>query len=396
MPTPLYNMVLEIFWYQITSAQLPFPTSRAISTLPAGNGALLGANADYNDPKFAGIYITSNGQSGGNTRWILTFTEEMVGKKIKVYINFGNNWYVYEIQVWGAGSWTLTNPGSGPSLPNQIIFGNPVDVFEDFEPNERDPNFPPPTFNPFQPIVTIEPLGSGPCSILDSIRVTLTEPANLTIQQVVVARNDVPYDVSLAELLAGFTFTQAGDYEMVIRYSFMGNPTETLVRDFTVLGSPYPYIQVERTFGGDIYAQTPIVFDHTLLSNGSISNDTVNGEIAINLCGVYLIKWFVVPQLGLTPDGVNFAIVSAGGQGPQGSGHVKVASTSGFSIIEVGSVPYTIQLNNISKGDITLSNFTQVTAGLVVVKIGDVEQLETLGAARSRCCRTAPAQSKGT
>lgn len=31
-------------------------------------------------------------------------------------------------------------------------------------------------------------------------------PANLTIQHVVVERNGIPYNVSLAELLVGFTF----------------------------------------------------------------------------------------------------------------------------------------------------------------------------------------------
>ena len=47
-----------------------------------------------------------------------------------------------------------------------------MDVFEDFEPDERDPNHPPPIF------------------------------------------------------------TQPGDCELVVSYSFMGNPIETLVRPF--------------------------------------------------------------------------------------------------------------------------------------------------------------------
>ena len=73
----------------------------------------------------------------------------MVEKKIEVYTNFGNNWYVYEIQMLGVGSWTNENPGTGSALPSQIIFGNPVDAFDDFDPDEGDPHHPPPTTIPF-------------------------------------------------------------------------------------------------------------------------------------------------------------------------------------------------------------------------------------------------------
>ena len=367
-----FNMMVEVFWYQITSAELPFPTSRAISSLPAGDGALINSgNTAYADPMFAGIYIRSNGQSGGNARWIIECTAEMSEKKFKAYVNFGNNWYVFEVQVWGPGSWTINNPGTGPALPNQIIFGEVVPIFEDFPPNERDPNHPPPAFNPFEPIVTIEAQGGGPCSAMDTVKVTLAMPVNVVIAQVVVTQDGAPYPVSLVELLAGYTFTQAGAYEMVITYTYSGSATDPLVRYFIIPGEVYPHVQAERTYGGAIPPQTPIVFDNTLLSNGSIVCDTLGGEITINFCGIFLVKWFVAPELGLTPDGVSLAL-AGGAQEPQGSGHMRVFPAAGFAILEVDAVPYTVRLINASDGEITLSDVTQATAGLVVVKIGAV------------------------
>ena len=372
MPTPIYNMVIVVFWYEITSQELPFPASRAISSLPAGNGALLGANADYYYPDFAGIYITSNGQSGQNARWVVTFTEAFVGKKIKAYENFGSSWYVHEIQVWGPGTWIMENPGSGPATPNQVIFGNPVDIFNDFEPDERDPNFPPPTYNPFEPIIDMQRAGMSACGVTNSVMVTLSEPTGLAILQVLVYRDGVPYDVSLADLLAGFLFNEAGIYRMVIYYSFMGNPTQVLTEYFTVLVEPYSYVQVERTYRGVIFPQSPVVFDNILLSNGSIYNSTYNGQVTFYFCGVFLIKWFVVPELGMATDGVDFAVVTENAQSLRGSSHVKVSATTGFTIIEVSSVPYTVRLINTSDGEIVLSDATQATAGLVIVKIEEI------------------------
>jgi len=364
-----FNMMFEVFWYQITSAQLPFPTSRALSAIPA-SGALLGANSYYNDPMFAGIYIRLSG-SGGSARWTIECTEEMTGKKFKIYVNFGNNWYVYELQVWGPGSYTINNPGTGPALPNQIIFGEVVPIFEDFPPNERDPAHPPPTFNPFEPIVTIETQGEGPCSAMQQVKVTLATPANVVISQATVTLDGVAYPVSLPQLLAGYTFTQPGDYELVIIYTYSGNAADPLVQYFSIPGEVYPHVQAERTYGGVIPAQTPVVFDNVLQSNGSINCDPLDGQIEIYFCGVFLFRWFVVPQLGLTTDGDNLAIVGVT-QGPQGSGHVKVSPTSGFAILEVDAVPYTAQLLNTSDGEIDLSDFTQAAAGLLVMKIGDI------------------------
>lgn len=100
-------------------------------------------------------------------------------------------------------------------------------------------------------------------------------------------------------------------------------------------GPPFPYIQLERTFGGDIYAQSPIVFDHILLSNGSIDCNTIKGDISINIRGVYFIKWFVVPQEGLSTDGGDFSIAGDNSKDRQGSSHMKNASVPGLAMAVV-------------------------------------------------------------
>jgi len=299
----------------------------------------------------------------------------MIDRRIKAYVNFANVWYVYDLQIWGPGTWTIHNPGTGPAIPNQIIFGDPVDISEDFNPGEQSPNHPPPTYNPFRPRV-IEEFHNTLCTEVDSVSVLLIPPANVSIIQVFISKDGVPYHVPLEDLLAGYTFTEYGQYNMVIHYSFMGHPTETLTAYFLIMRDPYTYVQVERTFSGFILRQSTVVFDHTLISNGSIENNTVNGELEIHFCGIFFVKWFVAPQFGLTTDGVNFAIVSGGAQGPQGSGHSSVSPAVGYAVIEVNSVPHTFRLVNTSDEEFALSGFTQVSAGLVIAKIGDVDTVE--------------------
>ena len=384
MAFPNYNMLKVILWYPIAAAEVPFSTFRAVSSLPPGNGALVGYNAYYNDPRYAGIYITSNGLSGANERWMVTVTEAFVGKKIKLYEKYGNNWYVHELQAWGPGFWIMQNPSSGPAVPNQVIFGIPVDIFDDFEPNERDPNFPPPTYSPFEPIVNIQPEGEGPCRIMERVMVSLGEPANLTILQVLVYRDGVLYNVSLADLLNGFLFTEAGEYEMVIYYSYMGNPTQTLTEFFIILRDPYSYVQVEKTFGSVIFSHSPVAFDHILATNGSIELNRLNGQITFHFCGVFFIKWFVVPEMGLSKDGANFAVASDSTDGEQGSSHVCVSPAAGFTIMEIDAVPATVRLVNTSDNEIVLSHVTKVSAGLVIAKIDDVDAAEETNAGFAR------------
>lgn len=228
--------VLEIYWQQITQQQLPFPTSRAITTLPSGNGAIANSGiSDYLGPEFEGIYLRTNGLSGAAERWYIECTLERSYEKFKIYVNFGSNWYVYEIQVWGPGTWSIENPSGQPRIPNQLILGAVVAVFDDFPPNEANPLFPPPTENPFIPNLQIEGKEDISGNFLERAWATLSTPSDVSIDSVFVYCNENLLPVSLSDLLSRQLFTEIGDYEIIINYHYKTWPQEILNCQFTIV-----------------------------------------------------------------------------------------------------------------------------------------------------------------
>jgi len=130
------------------------------------------------------------------------------------------------------------------------------------------------------------------------------------------------------------------------------------------------YLQLERTAGGTIEVQEPVVFDAVLSSGGTqIAYNTATGELSFNEAGHYYIDWFVAPQFGLPTDGSNFAIVTSDGAVLTGSSHVRVSPTVGFAIIEV-TLPNTVaSLINTSDSGLTLSQAVNTKAALAVFAV---------------------------
>ena len=150
-----------------------------------------------------------------------------------------------------------------------------------------------------------------------------------------------------------------------------------------------PYIQTEflNSSAADpaiIPQGGTVVFDNLISSTPVIEYNDSTGRFTIKSVGAVLINWFAAQQTGLSPEGSNFGIAvfnpildendpdNSGLMEPEiiaGSGHVKIASTSGFAVINVtkeqlkaGGVVF--ELQNISSHDATLSERTQVKAGL--------------------------------
>jgi len=378
--------VFIVYWRSITSTQIPFPSSETLTgtQISPPNAAtpiyLTNTAGRYlNNPAFAGITIWTNGLSGGNARTSICFSDEMVGRKIKVYFGFASLYYEYEVQVWGPGCWVMVNPGSGPATPNSITFGNPVDIFEDFDPNERDPAHPPPTYNPFIPwlVITIEQSVTA-CALSDVITVTLHPIPTVSIVRAAVYKDGVDTGATLAQLVAGVTYAEPGEYEVVVVYRYLGdgiNPPstvdETLARTFTISTAPFPLMQRASRVHGYVVPGDPLLFDTGVVDNGTIEYNTLNGEFTLRFCGDYFIKWFVVPQMDLAKDGVNFAIAVNGSTGLIGSSHAAISPAVGFTIVAVDGAPPKIQLVSVSDGTIFLSEVTQVTAGILIFKIGE-------------------------
>ena len=374
--------VFTILWRQITAAQVPFPSSEALTGTNLANGTVVNQTIGryLNNPEFAGITIVTTG-SGGNARLQICFGPEQEGKKVKLYITFSSTVYEFEVQIWSAGCWIIQNPGSGPATPNSIVFGDPVPIFEDFNPGESDPNHPPPTHNPFIPwlLINIEQ-GTSACTLADVIKVTINPISSVAIASATVYKDGQPTGITLAQLQAGVTFTDPGAYEVRITYQYLGDgttqnppgpPGEILTRDFTISTTPFPHMQRQSRVYGYIVPGEAMLFDDAVVDDGTIEYNEVNGAFTLRFCGDYFIKWFIVPQGGFSIDGVNLGISINGSLDLIGSSHAKISPTDGFTIVKVDGPPPTVQLISVSDGTIELSTVTQVKAGIVIFKIGD-------------------------
>ncbi|MCL1872848.1 MAG: hypothetical protein FWF85_01885 [Clostridiales bacterium] len=374
--------VFTILWRQITSSQIPFPSSDALTGTNLASGTVINQTVGryLNNPLFAGITISTTG-SGGNARMQICFGPEQQGKKVKLYITFSNTVYEFEVQVWAPGCWTIQNPGSGPSTPNSIFFGNPVNIFDDFEPGESDPAHPPPTYNPFIPdlLITIES-GTSECTLVDIIKVTINQIPTVAIAGATVYKDGQPTGITLADLLAGVTFADPGNYEISIIYQYLGDgtsqnpagpPGQVLTQEFTISSIPFPHMQRQSRVYGYVVPGEAMLFDDTLIDDGTIEYNEIDGAFTLRFCGDYFIKWFIASEMGFTTDGSDFAIAINGTTDLIGSSHTKISPTVGFSIVKVTGLPPTVQLVSVADGIIELSKVTQVKAGIVIFKIGD-------------------------
>ena len=73
-------------------------------------------------------------------------------------------------------------------------------------------------------------------------------------------------------------------------------------------------LQVQLNLTSPVVAvSAPIIFDTLIFSNGTISYNSMTGEITINDMGMYYIDWWVGTASALTAQGITFAISIVGG-----------------------------------------------------------------------------------
>jgi len=210
-----------------------------MTALPSGNGAIKNSNiADYQDSRFDGIYLKTNGLKGADERWYIDCSAVMTETRFKVYVNFGNEWYIYELQVWGPGSWIINNPAGQPRIPNAVMVGEVVGIFEELPLVESNPYSPPPTHNPFKPRLVLTGTQDIIGNYIKQAKATLYNLPDIVIDSVYVYKNGVLTGVTLANLLAGHIFDEVGDYQIVIHYRYQNNDPESTNVSFTVIKMP--------------------------------------------------------------------------------------------------------------------------------------------------------------
>jgi len=383
--------VFTILYRQITSSQIPFPSSDALTGTNLANGTVINQTVGryLNNPLFAGITLQVTG--GGQSRMSICFGPEQEGKRVLLFITFSSTVYEFEVQIWAAGCWKIENPGNGPATPNSIFFGTPVNMAEPFPPGESvGGENPPPPYNPFIPwlLINIE-AGTAACALADIIKVTVNTIPTVAIASATVYKDGLPTGITLSQLQAGVTFDQPGDYEVRITYQYLGDgtdqnppgpPGEVLTRGFTISETPFPHMQRQSRVYGYVEPGEALLFDDALIDDGTIEYNALSGTFTLRFCGDYFIKWFIVTEMGMATDGSEFAIAVNGSTDITGSSHARVANNVGFSIVHVTAMPPTVQLLNMSDNIIELSKFTLVTAGIILYKIGD--EMPTITAAR--------------
>jgi len=367
-----------------TVATRPGDPNREITSGDIVNGGILtnittGAGIYLNNPQFAGITFTRTGQ-GNNARVGICFGQEQVGKKLKIYVNFGNTYYIYEIQVWEPGCWTIINTGSGPSTPNSIGFSNPVPIYTDWPPEEFGPGAPVPEYNPFQPWVVVALHRHDYCATDEIIDVQIKSNPLVAISSAIVYKDGQPTPVTLQQLQTGYSFHEIGDYQIVITYQFLGQgqqnpagpPGQLYTSDFSIGSLPFPHIQMERHINGFLLPGEAVLFDTQVAGNGSIEYDEGTRTFTLAFCGDYLCKWFVATQSTLAEgdDGVDFALVVDVDMHMIASSHSEIGQVSGMAVFKEDSIPLRVSIVNLASGVTQMSSFTKVTASILIVKIG--------------------------
>ena len=153
------------------------------------------------------------------------------------------------------------------------------------------------------------------------------------------------------------------------------------------------FLQVEfrnTAASGDRYAVLPtesIPFDTEVFQSkdeADVAHITfLDGNITFSKSGVFFVNWFVAQQTGLAVDGANFALEMEVEGNPTkviGSGHVKISASSGFAVLIVPTAGTVLTLTNTANRKATLSEHTQVKAGLAVFSVApEAEDLMALG-----------------
>ena len=373
------NRVVGKFLNKMDKDNLVFDENQIISIGVQSQGALTNSESlFYKDYCFKGISLEISPGESQELTWSIICDKEACKKRFKVYVNRDDTWYIYELQTWGAGKWQgdiSTNHLNFPhsSLPKEIAFGKPVGIFGEYEDNEKnvEPKVKPPKHNPFEPLVEI----SKEAMCWDQghkMKVSIIQPEGVEIHQALVFKNNLFYKVSLSELLKGAVFKESGDYEIDVYYSHSNCFTESIKRYFTVTANPYTMLQVDRVKCANVEQGQPVIFYEGGTENGSIQFDATTGDIIIHFLGVYLIKWLVVTKNSDCSRGCGFAIVGGKGGDIKGSTTVKEGCISGYTVVEVNSLPYKIRLVNTGSKPINICQGVKENCNLCIMKIGNI------------------------
>lgn len=128
-------------------------------------------------------------------------------------------------------------------------------------------------------------------------------------------------------------------------------------------------MQIERLLPDTIQAGENVIFDSVLVITGSNSYNSTTGVITFNDPGRYEITWWVATHTTMSTEGVGFALVSSQGNNIVGNSPIKTGEVVGVGVIEVTTVPITVELKNNSSTAIFCSPAVPVKASLAIIGV---------------------------
>lgn len=134
-------------------------------------------------------------------------------------------------------------------------------------------------------------------------------------------------------------------------------------------------LQLQNTIASDIPSNDVVLFNETLVSTDpNVTYNSVNGTIDFADAGQYYVSWFVVAKTGLGTAGSDFSIVTnevTPSYYTAGTGF-KNGEIFGSAILTV-TAGFSISLQNVSPGNVSLATIVQVNAGISVLNVEDEE-----------------------
>lgn len=112
-----------------------------------------------------------------------------------------------------------------------------------------------------------------------------------------------------------------------------------------------------------------IIFNNIINSKGGVLYDTLTGVITINQQGSYYINWYIALQSVMQGSGSSFALAindSVNTQVFYGSSSIKTEQITGSALIEVVTVPTTIELKNVNSNNAFVATTFPAKANLTL------------------------------
>ena len=125
-------------------------------------------------------------------------------------------------------------------------------------------------------------------------------------------------------------------------------------------------LQLIKTIGGVVAANSNVLFDTVASNFGPVSYDVETGLITINQTGRYFINWWVATQTLVGTQDIKFSIVTSQGDDLPGESPLKTNEVVGFALIQVDSEPITFSLVNKTTSSVKYAVFLTDVAQLVL------------------------------